>query len=60
MTKSSEYENFDRTMRQLVRFPHSDVKARLDVENAEKAKKRKAKRTSASRATGVSRRDSAD
>lgn len=47
MRKSNEYERFDRTMRQLLRVPHSEIKAKLDAEKT--AKKRKPKRTSASR-----------
>jgi len=41
-----EYENFDRTMRDLVKVPHSEIKAKLDAEK--KAKKRKSKKPSAS------------
>jgi hypothetical protein len=48
---SKEFENFDRTMRQLVSVPHSEIKAKLDAEKA--AKKRKPKKTSAlDRASG--------
>jgi len=42
-----EFENFDRTMRQLMKVPHSKIKAKLEAEKT--AKKRKPKRTSASR-----------
>ena len=42
---STEYDNFDRTMRDLVKIPHSEIKAKLDAEK--KAKKRKAKKISA-------------
>lgn len=46
----SEFEKFDRTMRDLMSVPHSEIKAALDAEKTEKAKKkkRKAKRPSAS------------
>jgi hypothetical protein len=44
---SSEYENFDRTMRELIKVPHSEIKAALDAEKHEK-QKRKAKKPSAS------------
>jgi hypothetical protein len=40
MNKKTEYENFDRTMQELVKIPHSEIKAKLDSE-----KKRKAKRS---------------
>jgi hypothetical protein len=43
----SEFDNFDRTMRGLLRVPHSEIKAKLDAEK--KAKKRKkSKKSSAS------------
>jgi hypothetical protein len=41
-----EYQNFTRTMEQLLKVPHSEIKAKLDAEKA--AKKRKAKKPSAS------------
>jgi hypothetical protein len=52
-TQSSEYDNFDRTMRELIKVPHSAVRAALDAEKAAKQKKRKIKKSSASgRANG--------
>jgi hypothetical protein len=37
MKKSqSEFDNFDRTMRDLMKVPHSEIKAKLDAEKAEK------------------------
>jgi hypothetical protein len=51
MTK--EFDNFDRTMRELMNVPHSQIKAELEKEKAAKKKKRKAKQPSASgRASG--------
>ena len=44
----SEFENFDRTMQELMKVPHSEIKAELDAEKAAKKKKRKAKEPSAS------------
>ena len=45
---SPEFQNFDRTMRDLMSVPHDDIKAALDAEKAEKQKKkRKAKKPSA-------------
>jgi hypothetical protein len=42
VTKASkEFENFDRTMRDLMSVPHDEIKAALDAEKATK-KKRKA------------------
>ena len=46
MKREKEFEKFDRTMRDLMKVPHSEIKAKLDAEKA--AKKRKPKRTSAS------------
>ena len=43
----SEFENFDRTMRELISVPHSEIKAKLEAEKRAK-KKRKAKKPSAS------------
>jgi hypothetical protein len=37
--KSREYSNFDRTMRELMKVPHSEIKSKLDAEK--KSKKRK-------------------
>jgi hypothetical protein len=49
--KSTEFDNFDNTMRRLVKVSHEELKAKLDSEKA--AKKRKAKKPSASdRASG--------
>ncbi len=44
MKNSEEFENFDRTMRDLMSVPHDEIKAALDAEKASKqAKKRKIK-----------------
>ena len=40
MNKSKEFEQFDRTMRQLISVPHSEIKAKLDAEKATKARNR--------------------
>ena len=45
MTKNSEFDNFDRTMRELMKVPHSEIKAKLDAEKKAKggrARKKKA------------------
>lgn len=42
MRKTKEYANFDRTMRQLMKVSHAELKAALDAEKA--AKKRKSKK----------------
>lgn len=41
MGKSSEFQNFDNLMRQLVRVPHDELKARLEAEKRAKAAKPK-------------------
>jgi hypothetical protein len=38
---NSEFDNFDRTMRALVKVPRSEIKAQLDAEKTEKAKRPK-------------------
>ena len=35
---SSEFDNFDRTMRDLMRVPHSEITAELEAERAAKKK----------------------
>lgn len=42
--KSTEYRTFDNLMGNLLKVPHSDLKAKLEEEK--KRKKRKAKRSS--------------
>ena len=46
MTKplNNEFDNFDRTMRELMSVPHDEIKAALDAEKLQKKKKRKAKK----------------
>ena len=51
MKRESEYKRFDRTMRDLLKVPHSEIKARLDAEKA--AKKRKKSKTSSVSRAGV-------
>jgi hypothetical protein len=46
--KTSEYKNFEDTMRELMKVPHSVIKAKLEEEKAAK-KRKKSKRSSASR-----------
>jgi hypothetical protein len=45
---NDEFDKFDRTMRDLMSVPHDEIKAALDAEKAQKQKKRKAKKPSAS------------
>ncbi len=52
MKKPTEFDNFNRTMRELMKVPHSEIKARLDAEKAVKTKKRKAKSSASGRASG--------
>jgi hypothetical protein len=44
-----DFGKFTNFMKRLVAVPHSEIKAKLDAEKA--AKKRRSKRTSASRAS---------
>lgn len=44
----TEYENFDQTMRELLKVSHEEVKGKIDKDKADK-KRKKAKQSSASR-----------
>jgi len=44
MKKSSEYENFDRSLRELLKVSHSEIKTKLDEEKQAKKSKPKAKK----------------
>jgi hypothetical protein len=48
MTKQKQFENFDNVMRELLKVPHSEIKAKLEEEKAAKRRK-KSKKSSASR-----------
>lgn len=48
MEKQSEYKNFEHTLTELLKVPHSEIKAKLDAEKAAK-KRKKAKQSSARR-----------
>jgi hypothetical protein len=45
---SPEFENFDRTARELLKVPHAEIKAKLEAEKEAK-KRKKSKKSSASR-----------
>ncbi|HZP34521.1 MAG TPA: hypothetical protein VFB23_14280 [Candidatus Acidoferrales bacterium] len=45
---SKEFDNFDRTMRELLKVPHSEIKTKLDAEKRAK-KRKKSRKSSASR-----------
>jgi hypothetical protein len=51
MKERSEFEKFDLTMRDLMKVPHSEIKAKLDAEKKAKERK-KAKKSSAFREAG--------
>ena len=40
MKQASEYDNFDRAMRELIKVPHSEIKAKLEAEKKAKKPKR--------------------
>ena len=48
-SRNQQFDKFDRAMHELIKVPHSDIKAKLDAERSAKAKKREAKKSSASR-----------
>ena len=37
--KSKEFENFDRTMRELIKVPHEEIKSQLEAEKSAKGKR---------------------
>jgi len=39
MTKTVEYENCDRTIREILKTPHGEIKEKLDQEKARKKRK---------------------
>jgi len=41
--QNREFENFDRTMRDLISVPHDEIKAALDAEKRAKTGKQKRK-----------------
>jgi hypothetical protein len=51
MRDRNEYDNFEKTMHELMKVPHSEIKAKLEEEKIAK-KRKKAKQSSASRAKG--------
>jgi hypothetical protein len=52
--KSSEFENFDNTMRHLLAVPYSELQKKLEEEKEDKDKHKKKRPTStASRASSV-------
>ena len=44
--RNNEFSKFDHTMRELLKVPHSEIKAKLDEEKAAKAKKHRARKRS--------------
>jgi hypothetical protein len=43
MKRKSEFQNFDNTMRDLMKVPHSEIKASLAMEKKEKIKRKSKK-----------------
>ena len=43
MKRDDAYGKFERTMRELMKVPHSEIKAKLDEEKKAKEAKKKAK-----------------
>ncbi len=52
MRDKSQFQAFDRTMRQLMSVPHSEIKAALDAEKAAKKKEKKRKANKKPSASG--------
>jgi len=49
---NKNFEKFDKTLRELLKIPHSEIKARLEEEKAAK-KRKKSKKSSASGREGA-------
>jgi hypothetical protein len=43
--RSEEYEKFDRTMTELLKVPHGEIKAKLEAEKIAKKRRRPKKET---------------
>jgi hypothetical protein len=43
MKRASEFENFNHTMRELLKVPHGEIKAKLDAEKKAKMRKKNKK-----------------
>lgn len=43
---NEEYKKFDQVMNRLLKVPHSEIKAKLDAEKAEKQKKKRDRQSS--------------
>jgi|HubBroStandDraft_4_1064222.scaffolds.fasta_scaffold01355_12 hypothetical protein len=56
MKRPNEFEKFDKTMEQLLRVPHSQIKAELDAERAEKVANAERRRKSAKSKDAANRR----
>ena len=42
--KNSEYANFDTVMRELLKVPHSQIKAKMEAEKQERKGRRRSKK----------------
>jgi hypothetical protein len=51
MKRETEFQKFDNTMRQLMKVPHSEIKAALDAEKREKQKRKVRKPSALGRAS---------
>lgn len=48
MIQKNQFEKFDSAMREILKVPHGEIKAKLEAEKAAK-KRKKSKKSSASR-----------
>lgn len=46
MKQSTEFKNFDRTMRELIKVPHEEIKKQLDAERDKKKKQKRSEKKS--------------
>jgi len=50
MKTASEFDNFDRTMHEIIKVPHGELKAKLEMEKKVKKRKKTKKSSSSDRA----------
>jgi len=51
MNKQSEFENFDHAIREVLKVPHAEIKAKLEAEKKEKKRKKSKKSFASGRAS---------
>jgi hypothetical protein len=47
MKRKSEYDTFEHVMQELIKVPHSDIKAKLEAEKKDRAQRKKIRKAKA-------------